>query len=249
MRVLQFITPEWCTARSTKASVFSVLWALLRKRGIIWLRVWWTKPLSLGIPFACMLLLALCERHFLPDIAWEGSDITYEPEDIFDVSYGFIEKDNARAVVWFNGQCPHSAPISLNLFHTALLRNLTGNKGSRITLVNSPDVRKAEEAKIEFETRYGQLEPLAELLSVIMQDHPTVVSSAALFLWGFVCRWFPTYALVRGIIKVILLSRLNAICLTGGELLGEACRDSQYSMDQRMSRCCDEVVCVDIWEF
>ncbi|KAH7964349.1 hypothetical protein HPB51_027411 [Rhipicephalus microplus] len=436
---------QWCTARSTKAGVFSVLWALLRKRGIIWRRVWWTKPLSLGIPVACMLLLALCERHFLPDIAWEGSDITYEPEDIFDVSYGFIEKDNAskkfaenvllpvlsehsvrvfspassfverellfwaqqnvysylyeyqygasilgdkRAVVWFNGQCPHSAPISLNLFHTALLRNLTGNKGSRITLVNSPGVRKAKEAKIEFERRYGQLEPLAghevlghelelfstrnvmtrvlysffvslamgfyaathvftpmvewcsgikhlqlmtgmsgclywmghfvfdaiaalfnsatlasiifvsnmdininyhlailflfvanafaslpltylftglfgdttwafsflalvlffagmvgslgvELLCVITQDHPTVVSSAALFLWGFVCRWFPTYALVRGIIKVILLSRLNAICLTGGELLGEACRDSQYSTDKRISRCCD----------
>ncbi|KAL3200139.1 hypothetical protein MRX96_043621 [Rhipicephalus microplus] len=39
--------------------------------------------------------------------------------------------------------------------------------------------------------------------------------------------------------KVILLSRLNAICLTGGELLSEACRDSQYSTDQRISRCCD----------
>ncbi|KAL3200140.1 hypothetical protein MRX96_043621 [Rhipicephalus microplus] len=37
-----------------------------------------------------------------------------------------------------------------------------------------------------------------ELLSVITQDHPTVVSSAALFLWGFVCRWFPTYALRAG---------------------------------------------------
>ncbi|KAL3226164.1 hypothetical protein MRX96_049035, partial [Rhipicephalus microplus] len=81
-----------------------------------------------------------------------------------------------------------------------------------------------------------------ELLCVITQDHPTVVSSAALFLWGFVCRWFPTYALVRGIIKVILLSRLNAICLTGGELLGEACRDSQYSTDKRISRCCDALL-------
>ncbi|KAH7935508.1 hypothetical protein HPB52_009395 [Rhipicephalus sanguineus] len=89
---------QWCTARSTKAGMFSVLWALLRKRGIIWLRVWWTKPLSVGIPVACMLLLALSERHFLPDIPRESGDITYEPENIFDVSYGFIEKDNARYV-------------------------------------------------------------------------------------------------------------------------------------------------------
>ncbi|KAL1475895.1 hypothetical protein MTO96_036952 [Rhipicephalus appendiculatus] len=423
---------QWCTARSTKAGMCSVLWALLRKRCIIWLRVWWTKPLSLGIPVACMLLLALCERHFLPDIPREAGDITYEPENIFDVSYGFIEKDNAsksfaedvllpvlsehsvrvfspassfverellfwaqqnvysylyeyqygtsiigdkRVFVWFNGQCPHSALLSLNLLHTALLRNLTGHKSSRITLVSSPGVSKAEETKIEFESSYGQLEhptdhevlghelelfttrnlmlrvlysffvslamgfyaathvftpmvewcsgikhlqlmtgmsgclywmghfvfdviaalfnsatlaaiiflsnmdinidynlaifflfvanafsslPLTylftglfgdttwafsflalvlffagmvgslgvELLRVVTQENPTAASSTALFIWGFLFRWFPTYALVRGIIKVILLSRLNAICLAGGQLLDEACRDS-----------------------
>ncbi|KAH7970386.1 hypothetical protein HPB49_005534 [Dermacentor silvarum] len=481
---------QWCTARSAKAGVFSVLWALLRKRYILWVRVWWTKPLSVGIPVLCLLLLALCERHFLPDIRKEVGDFTYEPESVFEVSYGFIEKDNVskhfaenvllpllsersvrvfspassfverellfwaqqsiyaylfeyqygvsilgdkRAFVWFNGQCPHSALLSLNLFHTALLRNLTDSKSSRITLVNSPSVTKELEARMDFEINYGELQhhtdheglghelelfatrnlitrvlcsffvslamsfyaashvftpmvewcsglkhlqlmtgmsgcvywmghfvfdvvmalfnsatlafiifvshmdisisyhlailflfmvnafsslPLAylfsglfrnttwafsflalglflaalenpfirpniqclwrspfrsllehthygssslahtrncalplrsgmvgslgvEILSLLTQQNPTATSSAALFIWGFVCRWFPTYALVRGIIKVILLSRLNALCLTGGGLLDDACRDTQYSSDERTSNCCD----------
>ncbi|XP_049514501.1 retinal-specific phospholipid-transporting ATPase ABCA4-like [Dermacentor silvarum] len=437
---------QLCQAGSSKAGTLSVLWALLRKRTLLWARVWWTRLFSLGIPVTCLVLLVLCERLLLPQMAPGSSAFTYEPERIYDVSYGFIESDNAskdfsdnvllpllsehsvhtfaptskfverellfwaekdmyaylyeyqygistfqnrRLFVWFNGQCPPSAVIGVNLLHTALLRNLTGSKDSHITLVNWPPVSEDLVAKMEFERLYGKLTlkdgrdtlgyetelfptrnfmtrvlyaffvslamsfyaashvfapmvesgsgfqlmqlmtgmsgmtywmghfifdmfmavcnsitlvfiifishmemapsyhlailalfvanafsslPLAylfsrvfsepvwafsymvlglllagivgslgvELLNVLVQDDdPSTVASVVLFIWGYACRWFPTYTLVRGIVKVILLSRMNAICLTGGQLLAEACRDVQYSSDATISRCCE----------
>ncbi|XP_077498633.1 phospholipid-transporting ATPase ABCA3-like [Amblyomma americanum] len=437
---------QLCTARSAKAGMFSVLLALLRKRAFIWTRVWWTKPLSVGIPVASMVLLALCERHFLPrHSSLAASSFTYMPERLFDVSYGFIEADNAskkfantvllphmsersvrvfsptttfverellfwaqqsirayvyeyqygasifgdnRAFVWFNGQCPYSALLSLNMFNTALLRNITGQKGSTITLVNSPFVDKQHLDTEKFESLYGRImlepglnrlghetdlfatrnlitrvlysffvslamsfyaashvfAPMAEwssglkhlqlmtgmsggvywlghflfdmltalssslllmfiiflshmeipisyhlailalfvanafssmpltylfsglfrnptwafsflalglflagivgslgveILQVLVQEEPTVTNSPGLFIWGLVFRWFPTYALVRGVIKVILLSRLNAICITGGKLLEEACQNAVLAVDKRITRCCE----------
>ncbi|KAL1481949.1 hypothetical protein MTO96_034122, partial [Rhipicephalus appendiculatus] len=78
-----------------------------------------------------------------------------------------------------------------------------------------------------------------EILDVLVQEDPSAAATGVLFVWGYVCRWFPTYTLVRGVVKVILLSRLNAICLAGGELLAEACSDVQYSSDDRISGCCE----------
>ncbi|XP_070382370.1 phospholipid-transporting ATPase ABCA3-like isoform X2 [Dermacentor albipictus] len=435
---------QLCEARSSRAGTVSVLWALLRKRTLLWARVWWTRLFSLAIPVACMLLLVLCERLMLPQTEPNSSPFTYEPEGVYDSSYGFIESDNSsldfsdnvllpllsehsvhtfaptskfverellfwakdmyaylyeyqygistfensRLFVWFNGQCPPSAVIGVNLLHTALLSNLTGSKDSHITLVNWPPVSEDYVAKTEFEKLYGKLTlkdgrdtlgyetqlfptrnlmtrvfyaffvslamsfyagshvfapmvesgcgfqhmqlmtgmsgmmywmghfvfdmfmalwnsitlafiifighpeiahpyhlailalfvanafsslPLAylfskmfsepvwaftymvlglflagivgslgvELLQVLVQEDPSTAATVVLFVWGYVCRWFPTYTLVRGIFKVILLSRLNAICLTGGELLAEACRDVHYSSDTRISRCCE----------
>ncbi|XP_077498331.1 ATP-binding cassette sub-family A member 17-like [Amblyomma americanum] len=436
---------QLCTARSANAGVFTVLLALLHKRLLFWIRVWWTKPLSVGIIVASMVLLVLCEMHLLPSALPAASSFTYTPKELFDVSYGFIEADNAskkfantvllpvmsersvkvfsptstfverellfwaqqnihnyifeyqygvsvfgdqRAYAWFNGQCPYSAMLSLNMLHTALLRNLTGQKGSLITLVNSPFVDKNRIHKMEFERNYGKLmlEPghnrlghemelfttrnlitrllysffvslalssyaashvfapmvewssglkhmqlmtgmsgclywmghflfdmimalcnsflltfiiflshmqitvgyhlailalfvanafssmpltylfsglfrdptwafsflalglfLAgmvgsigvEILQVLVQEDPSTTSSPGLVLWGFVFRWFPTYSLVRGVIKVILLFRWNAICLTGGELLEEACQEPHFALDERISRCCE----------
>ncbi|KAK8788240.1 hypothetical protein V5799_021984 [Amblyomma americanum] len=436
---------QLCTARSGKAGSFAVLDALLRKRFYIWARIWWIKPLTVGIPLASMLLLGLCERHFMPDLAPAAANFTYTSSELLDDPYGFIESDDAsmkfskhvllpvmsehssristpktryverellfwaqrniyeyivkyqygvslltgkRAYIWFNGQCPYSAVLAVNMFHTALLRNLTGKNTSDIILVNSPYVEENRIPKIEFERRHGKLVfepghrqlgheielfttrnlitrvfysffvslamssyaashvlapmgewssglkhlqlmtgmtgllywighfifdmfmavwnsllmtftifinhmditlryhlailvlfianafsslPLAylfsglsrnttrafsfmalglflagmvgslgvEILFVLVQRSPSMAAKIFLFLWRFLCRWFPTYALVRGIIKVILLYRFNAICLTGGELLEEACHDPRFSVDVRTSRCCE----------
>ncbi|KAK8760649.1 hypothetical protein V5799_028085 [Amblyomma americanum] len=383
---------QLCTARSAKAGMFSVLLALLRKRAFIWTRVWWTKPLSVGIPVASMVLLALCERHFLPrHSSLAASSFTYMPERLFDVSYGFIEADNASKKFANTVLLPHmsersvrvfsptttfverellfwaqqsirayvyeyqygasifgdnSALLSLNMFNTALLRNITGQKGSTITLVNSPFVDKQHLDTEKFESLYGRImlepglnrlghetdlfatrnlitrvlysffvslamsfyaashvfAPMAEwssglkhlqlmtgmsggvywlghflfdmltalssslllmfiiflshmeipisyhrivgslgveILQVLVQEEPTVTNSPGLFIWGLVFRWFPTYALVRGVIKVILLSRLNAICITGGKLLEEACQNAVLAVDKRITRCCE----------
>ncbi|KAL3210271.1 hypothetical protein MRX96_052214, partial [Rhipicephalus microplus] len=337
---------QLCAAKSSKAGALSVLWTLLKKRALLWGRVWWTVPFSFGIPVACMLLLVLSEQYLLPRREQNGGAFVYEPERIFGVSYGFIESDsasknfgdnvllpllsehsvrafaptskfverellfwaekdlysylyeykfgvsvfaNSELFVWFNGQCPPSAVIGVNLLHTALLRNLTGSKNSSITLVNWPPLSDDLRAKAEFEGQYGMLAPKdvailalfvansfaslplaylfsklfsepslafscmvlglflagivgslgVEILDALVQEDPSAAATGVLFIWGYVCRWFPTYTLVRGVVKVILLSRLNAICLAGGELLAEACSDAQYSSDDRISGCCE----------
>ncbi|KAH9371271.1 hypothetical protein HPB48_009318 [Haemaphysalis longicornis] len=77
-----------------------------------------------------------------------------------------------------------------------------------------------------------------EILKVLMLENPLTDYSVTFFIWGFVFRWFPTYSLVRGIAKVKLLFKYNAICRTGGELLAEACRDPNFANDDRVSHCC-----------
>ncbi|XP_049514354.1 retinal-specific phospholipid-transporting ATPase ABCA4 [Dermacentor silvarum] len=44
-----------------------------------------------------------------------------------------------RITLWYNGQNPHSALLVLNLLHTAVLRNLTGDDDATIRLTNTPD--------------------------------------------------------------------------------------------------------------
>lgn len=45
---------------------------------------------------------------------------------------------DSRINLWFNGQCPHSALLVLNIYHTAVLQNLTGNRLAYIRLTNAP---------------------------------------------------------------------------------------------------------------
>ncbi|XP_077548808.1 phospholipid-transporting ATPase ABCA3-like [Haemaphysalis longicornis] len=46
--------------------------------------------------------------------------------------------ETTQPTLWFNGQCPHAASLLVNLYHTALLRNLTGQPSARIMLYNHP---------------------------------------------------------------------------------------------------------------
>ncbi|KAH9372043.1 hypothetical protein HPB48_013715 [Haemaphysalis longicornis] len=87
---------------------------------------------------------------------------------------------------------------------------------------------------------HGMLGSLGvEILHVLVQKDQTPETSLALFFWGLVFRWFPSYSLVRGVVKVLLLYKFNAICRVGGELLDEACLDYRFAADERISRCCD----------
>ncbi|KAH9367144.1 hypothetical protein HPB48_018852 [Haemaphysalis longicornis] len=73
---------------------------------------------------------------------------------------------------------------------------------------------------------------------MVQRYHVTGASSSVLFAWFFLLRWFPTYSLVQGVTKVVMLHKYNAICTTGGILLAEACRDSHLAADERISPCC-----------
>lgn len=77
-----------------------------------------------------------------------------------------------------------------------------------------------------------------EVFGIALRNTPSVTTSVLLAIWGFLCRWSPTYSLVRGIVKVIMLSKYNALCVTGGELLADACEDLYFSKDNRLQRCC-----------
>lgn len=46
----------------------------------------------------------------------------------------------SRVELWFNGQCPHSASLVLNIFHTAVLQNITWNREAYIRLTNAPGI-------------------------------------------------------------------------------------------------------------
>ncbi|XP_077553142.1 phospholipid-transporting ATPase ABCA3-like [Haemaphysalis longicornis] len=433
-----------CTVSGSNAGTCDVMAALLRKRCLVWIRMWWVKHLTVGIPALSLLLLALCERVLLPALPAERTSLVYVPQTFFYTPLGFIQADNAskpfvddvvlpvmtergvgvfspsssfverellgwadrnihayvyeyqfgisvlgqKVYLWYNGQCPHSASLAVNMFHTALLRNLTGQKDAVITLVNSPVIDDNLTEKIDFERVHGRLShpaghsilahqtalfvtrnvimrilysfflsvaislyaashvfapmveansglkhiqlmtgmsgcfywmghllfdfftslwaslcltfiiffsnadmeasyhaailtlfmtssfaslPLAylvsrmfhsssmafsflalvlflagmlgslgvEILHVLVQKDQTPETSLALFFWGLVFRWFPSYSLVRGVVKVLLLYKFNAICRVGGELLDEACLDYRFAADERISRCCD----------
>ncbi|KAL1480111.1 hypothetical protein MTO96_051314 [Rhipicephalus appendiculatus] len=347
--------------------------------------------------FGDNVLLPLMSEHsvraFAPTSKFVERELLFWAEKdlysyLYEYKFGISVFENNELFVWFNGQCPPSAVIGVNLLHTALLRNLTGSKNSSITLVNWPPVSSDLVAKVEFEGQYGMLAPKdgretlghetelfptrnfltrvlyafflslamsfhaashvfdpmvesvsgfqtmqlmtgmtgivywmghfvfdmfmavcnsialvfivfithseiptpyhlailalfiansfaslplaylfsklfsepslafscmvlglflagivgslgVEILDVLVQEDPSAAATGVLFVWGYVCRWFPTYTLVRGVVKVILLSRLNAICIAGGELLAEACSDVQYSSDDRISGCCE----------
>ncbi|XP_075550213.1 phospholipid-transporting ATPase ABCA3-like [Dermacentor variabilis] len=52
--------------------------------------------------------------------------------------FGTVLIENATPVLWFNGQCPHAAPLIVNLYHSALLRNITRRPTARFLLYNHP---------------------------------------------------------------------------------------------------------------
>ncbi|XP_065290109.1 phospholipid-transporting ATPase ABCA3-like isoform X3 [Dermacentor albipictus] len=89
----------------------------------------------------------------------EDSDVRLESVDLTDVNsqllalanrdvyaYMFLyqmgvvsNEPDPRVTLWYNGQNPHSALLALNLLHTAVLRNLTGDYDAAILLTNTPD--------------------------------------------------------------------------------------------------------------
>lgn len=62
-----------------------------------------------------------------------------------------------RVYLWFNGECPHSGPLVMNLFHNAVLRNVTGEARSTITLVNAPVISEPQKLQMNFEDEHGKL--------------------------------------------------------------------------------------------
>ncbi|KAH7985664.1 hypothetical protein HPB52_025482 [Rhipicephalus sanguineus] len=53
--------------------------------------------------------------------------------------FGAVLKENsAQATLWFNGQSPHAAPLIVNMYHSALLRNITQRPTARFLLYNHP---------------------------------------------------------------------------------------------------------------
>ncbi|XP_077548580.1 ATP-binding cassette sub-family A member 2-like [Haemaphysalis longicornis] len=56
----------------------------------------------------------------------------------YQLLFGAIFKGDSTPTLWFNGQSPHAASLLVNLYHTALLRNLTGHPTARIMLYNHP---------------------------------------------------------------------------------------------------------------
>ncbi|KAK8767781.1 hypothetical protein V5799_005440 [Amblyomma americanum] len=52
--------------------------------------------------------------------------------------FGAIFRGNTTPTLWFNGQCPHAAPLLVNLYHSALLRNITGRPKARLQLSIQP---------------------------------------------------------------------------------------------------------------
>ncbi|XP_075527982.1 phospholipid-transporting ATPase ABCA3-like isoform X2 [Dermacentor variabilis] len=97
------------------------------------------------------------EKHMCAVL--EDSDVRLESVDLTDVNsqllalanhdvyaYMFLyqmgvvsNEPEPRVTLWYNGQNPHSALLALNLLHTAVLRNLTGDYDATILLTNTPD--------------------------------------------------------------------------------------------------------------
>ncbi|XP_064477790.1 phospholipid-transporting ATPase ABCA3-like isoform X2 [Ornithodoros turicata] len=78
-----------------------------------------------------------------------------------------------------------------------------------------------------------------EMFGILLRHAPSDATSILIVLWGFFCRWFPTYSLTRGVIKIILLYKFNVLCTTGGDVLIEACSDHYLSNDGRITPCCN----------
>ncbi|XP_064474682.1 phospholipid-transporting ATPase ABCA3-like isoform X2 [Ornithodoros turicata] len=59
---------------------------------------------------------------------------------IFRVQMGTVVENEPgfRVNLWYNGQCPHTPLVLLSLYHTAVLRNLTGDPEVVIQLRNAP---------------------------------------------------------------------------------------------------------------
>ncbi|KAH6929439.1 hypothetical protein HPB50_000256 [Hyalomma asiaticum] len=67
-------------------------------------------------------------------------DYAYENPRAYNylLLFGAVLKENSTATLWFNGQCPHAAPLIVNLYHSALLRSITKQPKARFLLYNHP---------------------------------------------------------------------------------------------------------------
>ncbi|XP_075527790.1 phospholipid-transporting ATPase ABCA3-like [Dermacentor variabilis] len=52
--------------------------------------------------------------------------------------FGVVFTANSTPTLWYNGQCPHAAPLLVNLYHSAVLRNITDQPAARFVLVSHP---------------------------------------------------------------------------------------------------------------
>ncbi|XP_072141343.1 phospholipid-transporting ATPase ABCA3-like [Dermacentor andersoni] len=52
--------------------------------------------------------------------------------------FGIVFMANSTPTLWYNGQCPHAAPLLVNLYHSAVLRNITDQPAARFVLVSHP---------------------------------------------------------------------------------------------------------------
>lgn len=59
---------------------------------------------------------------------------------VFQLQMGTVVQDGEfpRVILWYNGQSPHNALLVLNLYHTAVLRKLTGNPAASVVFTNAP---------------------------------------------------------------------------------------------------------------
>ncbi|KAG0414030.1 hypothetical protein HPB47_008824 [Ixodes persulcatus] len=76
---------------------------------------------------------------------------------IYEYQFGVSLHKNDRVFLWYNGQCPHSGPLVVNMYHTALLRSVSGESRSTITLVNSPVLDDDSVQRAIFESQHGKL--------------------------------------------------------------------------------------------
>ncbi|KAH7945765.1 hypothetical protein HPB49_015272 [Dermacentor silvarum] len=91
-----------------------------------------------------MKLFAEEEVH-LVDIGAEHTNtrlleyaVEYPRSYNYRMLFGTVLVENATPVLWFNGQCPHAAPLIVNLYHSAILRNITRRPTARFLLYNHP---------------------------------------------------------------------------------------------------------------
>ncbi|XP_064477189.1 phospholipid-transporting ATPase ABCA1-like [Ornithodoros turicata] len=83
---------------------------------------------------------------------------------VYQLQFGYIVSGRSMVTIWFNGQCPHSAPLAVSMYHTAVLRNVTGSRKISFVPINKPFMN---------DTQAPELTSFEELLSVFKSGFGT----------------------------------------------------------------------------